>query len=77
MVDHQDDAASIREVIEPGVVLAFSDEASRKASALAELRLQYERTVRELDMPVACCADLLSWEDLHDDWYDERLEREA
>ncbi len=77
MVDHQDDAASIREVIEPGTALAISDEASRKASAIAGLRSLYERMIRELGMPVACCADLPSWDDLREDWYDERLEREA
>ena len=77
MVDHQDDAASIREVIEPGTALAISDEASRKASAIAGLRSLYERMIRELGMPVACCVDLPSWDDLREDWYDERLEREA
>lgn len=35
VVDHQDDAASVRKVIEPGVASALSDESARKASAPA------------------------------------------
>ena len=77
VVDHQDDAASVREVIEPDAASALSDEASRKAAAISGLRSLYERTAHELGIPDKAEADLPSWDDLREGWYDERLEREA
>ena len=77
VVDHQDDAASVREVIEPGVATALSDEAARKASAMTDLRSLYAQTAQELGIPGNDGAGLPSWDDLREDWYDERLEREA
>ena len=77
VVDHQDDAASVRKVIEPGAATVLSDEAARKASAIAGLRSLYARTARELGIPGDGGADIPSWDDLREDWYDERLEREA
>ena len=77
VVDHQDDATSVREVIEPGAAGAFSDEAARKASAITSLRSLYVQTARELGIPGNDGADVPSWDDLREDWYDERLEREA
>ena len=77
VVDHQDDAAALREVIEPGAASALSDEAVRKAAAISGLRSLYEQTACELGIPDKAEADLPSWDDLRGDWYDERLEREA
>lgn len=77
VVDHQDDAASVRKVIEPGVASALSDESARKASAIAGLRSLYAQTAQELGIPGNDGADIPSWDDLREDWYDERLEREA
>ena len=76
MVDHQDDAASVRKVIEPGAASALSDESARKASAIASLRSLYTQTARELGIRGNDGADIPSWDDLREDWYDERLERE-
>lgn len=77
VVDHQDDAASVREVIEPGAATVFSDEAARKASAIAGLRSLYAQTANELGISGNGETGLPSWDDLREDWYDERLEREA
>lgn len=77
VVDHQDDAASVRKVIEPGVASALSDESARKASAIIGLRSLYARTARELGILGNDGADIPSWDDLREDWYDERLDREA
>ena len=77
IVDHQDDAASVRKVIEPDAASALSDEAARKASAITSLRSLYAQTARELGIPGNDGADIPSWDDLREDWYDERLERET
>ena len=77
VVDHQDDAAAVREVIEPDAASVLSDEASRKAAAIAGLRSLYEQTACELGIPGEAEAELPSWDGLREDWYDERLEREA
>lgn len=77
VVDHQDDAAAVREVIEPGAASALSDEAVRKAAAISGLRSLYEQTACELGIPDRAEADLPSWDDIREGWYDERLEREA
>lgn len=77
MVDHQEDAASVRKVIEPGAASALSDEAARKASAIAGLRSLYAQTTYELGISGYHSVDLPSWDDLREDWYDERLESEA
>ena len=75
VVDHQGDAASVREVIAPGVATALSDEAARKASAIAGLRSLYAQTANELGISGSGGVDLPSWDDLREGWYDERLER--
>ena len=77
VVDHQDDAASVRKVIEPGAATALSDEAARKASAIASLRSLYAQTAQDLGISGNGGVDLPSWDDLREDWYDERLEGEA
>ena len=77
VVDHQDDAAAVREVIEPDAASALSDEASRKAAAISDLRSLYEQTACELGIPSNAEADLPSWDDLREDWYAERLEGEV
>lgn len=77
VVDHQDDAAAVREVIEPDAASAFSDEAVRKAAAISGLRSLYEQTACELGIPSKAEAGLPSWDDIREGWYDERLEREA
>lgn len=77
VVDHQDDAASVRKVIAPDAVTALSDEAARKASAITSLRSLYAQTARELGIPGNDGADIPSWDDLREDWYHERLGREA
>ena len=77
VVDHQDDAASVRKVIAPDAVTALSDETARKASAITSLRSLYAQTARELGISGNDGVGLPSWDDLSEDWYDERLEREA
>ena len=77
VVDHQDDAAAVRSVIEPDAASALSDEASRKAATIVGLRSLYEQTACELGIPDKAEADLPSWDDLRGGWYGERLEREA
>ena len=77
VVDHQDDAASVRSVIEPDAASALSGEASRKAAAISDLRSLYEQTACELGIPNKAEAGLPPWDDLREDWYDERLEWEA
>lgn len=77
VVDHQDDAASVREVISPSAATALSDEAARKASAITSLRSLYAHTAQELGISGNDGADIPSWDDLREDWYDERLEKEA
>ncbi len=77
VVAHQDDAAAVREVIEPDAAPALSDEVARKVSAISGLRSLYARTADELGIVAAQDTDLPSWDDLRDEWYAERLEREA
>ena len=77
VVGHQDDVASVREVLEPDAASSLTDEAARKASAIADLRSLYAQTAQELGIPGNSVIGLPSWDDLREDWYDERLEREA
>ena len=56
---------------------ALSDEAARKASAITSLRSLYAQMARELGISGNDRADIPSWDDLREDWYDERLDREA
>ena len=77
VVDHQDDAASVRKVIAPDAATTFSDEVARKTSAITSLRSLYAQTAQELGIPGNGGVRLPSWDDLREDWYDERLEREA
>ena len=77
VVDHQDDVVSVREVLEPDAASSLTDEAARKASAIADLRSLYVQTARELGISGSGVANLTTWDDLREDWYDERLEREA
>ena len=77
VVGHQDDVASVREVLEPDAASSLTDEAARKASAIADLRSLYVQTARELGISGSGVANLPTWDDLREDWYDERLEREA
>lgn len=76
-MDHQDDAAAVRSVIEPYASSAPSDEASRKAAAISGLLSLYEQTACDLGISGKAEAGVSSWDDLREDWYDERLEREA
>ena len=77
VVDHQDDAAAVREVIEPNASAGLSDEVARKTAAIASLRSQYAQTAGELGISNKNEADLPSWDDLREGWYGERLEGEA
>lgn len=77
VVDHQDDAAAVREVLEPNASAGLSDEVARKAAAIASLRSQYAQTADELGISNKTEADLPSWDDLREGWYGERLEGEA
>lgn len=77
VADHQDDAASVRKVIEPDAASALSGESARKASAITSLRSLYAQTARELGIPENDGADIPSWDDLREDWYDECLGRET
>lgn len=74
-VDHQDDAASIRSIVDPDAASALSDEAARKLSATAELRFLYAHTAELLGIADAPTGELSSWDELRDAWYDERLDR--
>lgn len=77
VVEHQDDAAAICEVIAPDAASMLSDAVDRRLSATAELRDLYAQTANELRIAEATPADLPSWDNLREAWYDERLDREA
>ena len=77
VVTHQDDAAAVRGVIEPDAASALSDEATRKVSAILGLRSLYAQKAQELGISGNGAVDLPSWDDLRDEWYAGRLEREA
>ena len=51
------------------------DDADRKVSALHDLGSLRAKMVRELDISEKDGADLSSWDDLREGWYDERLEK--
>ena len=51
------------------------DGAVRKVSALHDLGSLRAQTARELDISERDGADLPSWDDLREGWYDERLEK--
>lgn len=51
------------------------DGAVRKVSALHSLGSLRAQTVRELDISGKDGADLPTWDDLREGWYDERLEK--
>ena len=51
------------------------DGAVRKVSALHDLGSLRAQTERELDISGKDGADLPSWDDLREGWYDERLEK--
>lgn len=72
IVSHQDDAAAVREIVEPSAATELSHEAARKMSATSRLRSLYERTTAELEIDGDGAA-LPSWGELRDAWYDERL----
>ena len=55
----------------------LSDAVDRRLSATAELRDLYTQTANELRIAEATSADLPSWDNLREAWYDERLDREA
>lgn len=70
VVGHQDDAASIHEVLGGG---ADGEEARRRGGALAAQRREYERCAQALGIsgePLGC---LPTWDELRDGWYEERL----
>ena len=50
--------------------------AVRKMSTLHDLGSLRAQAARELDISERDGADLPSWDDLREGWYDERLERE-
>ena len=77
IVIHQDDAAAVREIIEPAVATELSDEVARKTSATSRLRSLYEQTVAELEIDGEGADILPSWDELRDAWYDERLGGDA
>lgn len=52
-----------------------TDDVARKVSALSGLRSLRVQTVRELDISEKDGADLSSWDDLREGWYDEHLEK--
>ena len=74
-VDHQDDAASIRSIVDPDAASTISEEAARKLSATAELRSLYARTAEVLGIADTPTEEFSSWDELRDAWYDERLDR--
>lgn len=77
IVNHQDDAAAVREIIEPAVATELSAEAARKMSATSRLRSLYEQTAAELGIDGEDASILPSWDELRDAWYTERLEGDA
>lgn len=72
-VEHADDAAAIRRVVEPEAAEALDDETSRRLAACASLRGLYEQTTRALGISGRSAEELPSWDSLRDAWYDERL----
>ena len=74
-VDHQDDTASIRSILDPDAASTLSDEAARKMSATAELRSLYAYTAEVLGIADTRTEEIPSWDELRDAWYDERLDR--
>ena len=74
-VDHQDDAASIRSIVDPDAASTLSDEAARKMSATTELRSLYAHTAELLGIADTSTEEIPSWDELRDAWYDERLDR--
>lgn len=76
-VEHQDDAAAIREVVEPDAAQALSSEAVNRITATEQLRALYQQTAGELRIPRAPNDALPTWDDLRDAWYEERLDMEG
>ena len=77
VVDHSDDADAVREVIEPEVASALSDEGKRRVAATAGLRSLYAQTNAELGICTDSATGLPSWDELRDAWYDARQDEEA
>lgn len=75
-VAHQDDAATIRQVIEPHTAQALSDEAAGRIAATEKLRALYQQTAGELHIPQGTNDALPTWSDLRGAWYEERLDQE-
>lgn len=63
-----------RKAGDPG--LTYADIARRTGYSERHLK-RMARAVCELGIPSKAEADLPSWDDLREGWYDERLEREA
>lgn len=57
------------------VGMVLTDGTVRKVPALHDLRSLRVQTVRELDIPEKSGADLPSWGELREGWYEERLEK--
>ena len=68
-VKKRQDRASARIGVDP------MDGAVRKMSGLHDLGSLRAQTARELDFSERDGADLPSWDDLREGWYDERLEK--
>lgn len=72
VVEHQDDVASIRAVLDSGQ--GGASEADRRLALLESTRGRYAGTLAALglgfDVPA---ADGVAWDELRDAWYDERL----
>lgn len=72
VVEHQDDAASIREVLDPQAPEA--SEADRGLAALASIRARRASTLAALGLsPDGPAEDGIPWDELRGAWYDERL----
>lgn len=72
VVEHQDDAASIRAVLDPEPCGASG--ADRRLALLESTRDRYVGTLAALGLGSdGPAADGATWDELRDAWYDERL----
>lgn len=71
LVREQEDPAALRRVVDPD---AFGEDPSRgRAHALSSLRERYAATAAALALDPSTPAEVPSWDELRDAWYEERL----
>lgn len=76
VVKHRDDRRAISSVLEEDAP-AIDEEVERKLNALKSIQDLYQKTVLELGISTCGATDSeLSYKELRDQWYEERLDRE-